>query len=69
MRFAVTRRFGDRLSYLAVFESPLVLDANRSAVVAEIELRERVRGKTFALDPELTFLSNAAGTEKVRPGL
>jgi IPT/TIG domain len=66
MRFAIGRRFGDRLSYIAVFDTPLVLDANRSAVVAQIELHERARGERFELDPELTILSNAAGTEKVR---
>jgi len=69
MRFAISRRLGDRLSYLAVFEQPLTLDANRSAVVAEIETTERVRGKGMELDPELTLLSNGAGTQKVRPAL
>ena len=69
VRFAITRRLGDRLSYLAVFDAPLALDANRSAVVAEIELTERARGKGLELDPELTLLSNGAGTQKVRPTL
>jgi len=69
MRFAITRRLGDRLSYIAVFDAPLALDANRSAVVAEIELAERPRGEKIELDPELTLLSNGAGTRKVRPTL
>jgi len=63
MRFAISRRFGDRLSYIAVFENPLALDANRSAVVAEIEVTERARGTEINLDPALTILANDAGTQ------
>ena len=66
-QFEVSRRSRNTLSYLAVFDerTPLVLDAQGSAVVAEIELTPR-RNETreLALDPALTVLGNRGGTQK-----
>jgi len=70
MRFEITRRLRDTLSYVAVFDerTPLVLDARGSAVIAEVELTgSRRTGPGITLDPALTMLGNRAGTQKATP--
>jgi hypothetical protein len=65
-RFEISRRSGRALAYVAVFDdrAPLTLDANGSAVVAEIEMSVRRDMPDIALDPALTMLANRAGTQK-----
>jgi hypothetical protein len=65
-RFEMTRRLRNTLSYIAMFDerAPLVLDANRSAVVAEIELTAGRKTPDMAFDPALTMTGNRAGTQK-----
>jgi len=63
--FETTRRSGNDVSYLVAYDPRgLALGASRSAVVAEIEI-ESVEGHVaIAIDPQLTMLSDQAGTMK-----
>jgi hypothetical protein len=53
--FEISRPAADSISYLVVFGEPLVLDATRSAVIAELELTA-LGATRLAVDPTLTML-------------
>jgi len=63
--FETSRRSGNDVSYLVAYDPRgLALGASRSVVVAEIEI-ESVEGHVaIAIDPQLTMLSDQAGTMK-----
>jgi hypothetical protein len=63
--FEVSRGGDDAKSYLVAFgpSAPLVLDASRSAVIAEIELSASGAVR-LDIDPALTMLVDATGTRK-----
>jgi len=70
--FEISRRSSTALSYLVSFDdaTPLAIAGGKSAVVAEIELAPRAAGR-IGIDPALTLLTNAAGTQSatVRNGM
>jgi len=70
--FEISRRSSTALSYLISFDdaTPLAIAGGKSAVVAEIELAPRAAGR-IGIDPALTLLTNAAGTQSatVRNGM
>ena len=66
-QFAISRRNGNTLSYIAVLDgrTPLTLDANGSVVVAELEMASPRRDiESIAIEPSTTLLTNGAGTQK-----
>ena len=63
--FENSQRSGNDVSYLVAYDPRgLALGASRSAVVAEIEIESAEAGLSITIDPELTMLSNQAGTMK-----
>jgi len=67
--FEVSRASDDALAYLIMFDqqTPLLLGANGSAVVAEIELSSQAAGR-LEIDAARTLLSNAGGTQSATVG-
>jgi hypothetical protein len=63
--FEISRSAPGALSYLVAFDehAPLVLGADRSVVVAEIEL-DSPAGRRIGVDPRLTMLTDRAGVLK-----
>jgi hypothetical protein len=62
--FETSRRSGNDVSYLVAYDPRgLALDANGSAVVAEIEIGSAGGGIAISIDPQLTMLSDLAGTK------
>jgi hypothetical protein len=65
--FEVSRGAEDSMSYLVAFGEPLALDASRSVVVAEIELR--ATGPVhLAFDPAVTMLVDGSGSRTATVG-
>jgi hypothetical protein len=63
--FETSRRSGNDLSYLVAYDPRgLALGDSRSAVVAEIEIASVEGHVAITIDPQLTMLSNHAGTMK-----
>ena len=66
-QFAISRRNGNTLSYIAVLDeqTPLTLGANGSVVVAELEMASARRDiESIAIEPSTTVLTNGTGTQK-----
>ncbi|MGN6183495.1 MAG: beta strand repeat-containing protein [Thermoanaerobaculia bacterium] len=64
--FEVSRRTDDAIAYLVAFgdNAPLALDANRSVVIAEIEVSTNGAAR-FDVDPELTMLVGGESSASV----
>jgi hypothetical protein len=67
--FEASRRSGNDVSYLAMFDPRgLALGASRSAVVAEIDIESAEGPIAISIDPQLTMLSDQGGMMKATVG-
>jgi hypothetical protein len=65
--FEISRHTNDSVVYLVSFDARTPLVMGGSAVVAELELAPRTAGR-IDIDPALTLLGNAGGTESATSG-